>query len=49
MKHIRLIARARDLKQTPMKAQSSLQVKIDFLVDLTDRVITIIMHAASGL
>jgi len=47
MKHIRTIARG--FVTTPKMAQSSLEVKVDFLVNLTDRIITIIMHAASGL
>lgn len=50
MKHIRTIARARGLTTKPLEAQtSSLQVKVDFLVDLTDRIIRIIMQGASGL
>lgn len=50
MKHIRTIARARGLTAKPLEAQtSSLQVKVDFLVDLTDRIIRIIMQGASGL
>ncbi len=57
MKHVRLIARARDLKDIPSRAATgdsilsgtALQVKVDFLVELTDRVIRIIMQGASGL
>ena len=50
MKHIRTIARVHGLARTPLEAQtSSLEVKVDFLVNLTDRIIRIIMQGASGL
>jgi hypothetical protein len=50
MKHVKLIARAHEISSVPREAQSSsLEVKVDFLVDLTDRIITIIMQAASSL
>jgi hypothetical protein len=51
--HIRLVARAREVERTPGRAEPStastspIGVKIQFLVDLTDRVITIIMQKES--
>ena len=47
MRHIRLVARARDVQRVPSQAQSTTQTKIQFLVDLTDRVITIMMQKES--
>jgi len=55
MRHIKSVARPRDIKRIPGRAQTTttpttpLGVKMEFLVNLTDAIITIIMHAASGL
>jgi len=47
MRHIRLVARAREVQRIPSQAQSTTETKIQFLVDLTDRVITIMMQKES--
>jgi len=47
MRHIRLVARARQVERIPSPAQSTTEVKMQFLVDLTDRIITIIMQKES--
>ena len=49
MRHIKPVACPRDINGIPGLAQSPLQVKMEFLVNLTDRIITIIMHKESGL
>ena len=52
MKHARLITRGRDLRHALERAQttttSSLQVKIDFLVDLTDRIVAWVLQKGSS-
>ena len=54
MRHIRLVARTREVERIPSRAQTGttpttpLGVKIQFLVDLTDRIITIMMQKESA-
>jgi len=53
MRHIRLVARTREVERIPGRAQTNTTpttptgVKMQFLADLTDRVITIIMQKES--
>jgi hypothetical protein len=53
MRHIRLVARAREVERIPGRAQTGttpttpIGVKIQFVADLTDRVITIMMQKES--
>lgn len=49
VRHIKSVARPREVKGIPGLAQSPLGIKMQFLVDLTDRIIKIIMQMASGL
>ncbi len=49
MRHIKSVAQPRDIRGIPGLAQSPLEAKMQFLVDLTDRIIKIIMQKASGL
>ena len=47
MRHIRLVARTREVQRIPNRAQSPKATQIQFLVDLTDRIITIMMQKES--
>jgi hypothetical protein len=58
MKHARLITRSRDLRHAPERAQTgatttttpltSLDAKVKFMVDLTDRIVSWVLQKGSS-